>query len=286
MASGKMIYQGSSGEMIWHFNRIGHQCEFHDNPADFVLDLLIDAGRNAAHFSRLLDAYTQSTACVEMRASSARELEHIKDMDQKKHRSLVRATARPFIVEILYVAQRTLRNSFRDPALFLSHTLSSIIVGLMIGLVFYDLKKTLDPGISNRLGAIFFIVVTQIFNSITGLEPLLKQRALFLHVSRVNDLHVCLLDFLHAGSIWQEYANGYYRIGTFFIAKVICDMIPLRLIPSIFFSSIVYFMVGLQRYFGQFMIFFVTVFMASIFGSAFCFFVSASVSSFCKYSLC
>jgi hypothetical protein len=57
----------------------------------------------------------------------------------------------------------------------------------------------------------------------------------------------------------------------------------MRVIPSIVFSLIGYFMTGLQRTAGQFFVFLFTVFMASVFGSAICFFISAAIPVFGKY---
>jgi hypothetical protein len=56
----------------------------------------------------------------------------------------------------------------------------------------------------------------------------------------------------------------------------------MRVIPSIVFSLIAYFMTGLQRSAGQFFVFLITIFMASVFGSAICFFVSAAIPVFGK----
>jgi hypothetical protein len=57
------------------------------------------------------------------------------------------------------------------------------MIGLFVGSVFYDLKKTIDLGVQNRLGGIFFIVVNQIFSTMTAIESLVEERMIFLHVS-------------------------------------------------------------------------------------------------------
>lgn len=62
----------------------------------------------------------------------------------------------------------------------------TIILGLLVGVIFYEMDNTTDPGISNRLGAIFFIIVSQIFSTVIALEPLLKERVLFIHVSLIK----------------------------------------------------------------------------------------------------
>ena len=42
----------------------------------------------------------------------------------------------------------------------------------------------------------------------------------------------------------MQNSSGYYRVSAYFIAKIMCDLIPLRLIPLCLFTVIVYFMLG------------------------------------------
>ena len=42
----------------------------------------------------------------------------------------------------------------------------------------------------------------------------------------------------------HENVSGFYRVSAYFFSKIICDVIPMRLIPVILFSSITYFMLG------------------------------------------
>ena len=181
MLNGKSIYHGSVEEVMPHFSAQGYRCELHDNPADFILDLLIDASRDPKELQRLYDAHENSAVSTAMKALLTQQSQN--DTSAYYRRQQHGAVARPFTTETFYVAQRTLRNAIRNPVLFLSQILVSIIIGLLIGLVFYDLKKTIEPGAQNRLGAIFFMTVSQIFSTVTALEPLLTERALFIHVS-------------------------------------------------------------------------------------------------------
>ncbi|CAM4825163.1 unnamed protein product [Rotaria magnacalcarata] len=198
LSEGEMLYHGSAKNVLDYFSQQGYSCEPHDNPADFVIDVLIDAKENSVKMEKLKLAYESSS------------------MNE-------------------YVINR-----------------------LLVGLVFFDLKKTTDPGVQNRLGVIFVIVVTQIFSTLTALEPLIKERALFI----------------------QENASGYYRTITFFCAKFLCDILLIRVIVSIIFSLIVYFMTGLERDIGKFGVFLITIFMASLFGSSMCLLVAATVRLF------
>ena len=42
----------------------------------------------------------------------------------------------------------------------------------------------------------------------------------------------------------HENASGYYRVTVFFLAQVLSDLIPKRIIPVCFYAVIVYFMIG------------------------------------------
>ncbi len=182
LCNGKCIYQGSPDEVISHFASQGYPYEEHDNPADFALDVLIEASKTASKLKELIRAYTRSPMPIRM-------AQHIADLEPNENETYNLNDKRPdeknhsLIAEIFYVAQRTLRNSIRNPQLTLSQTIVAVILGLLVGLVFFNMKRTIDSGVQNRLGAIFFIVVSQIFSAVTALEPLLKERTLFIHVS-------------------------------------------------------------------------------------------------------
>jgi ATP-binding cassette, subfamily G (WHITE), member 2 len=181
MSKGRNVYHGSAVDMLPYFNAQGYQCELHDNPADFALDVLIDASRKPEVLQQLYQAHVNSEMHQHVKSLSTEQLHS--DRLELLRRRMQGGAARSFRTEIFYVSQRTLRNAVRNPALFLSQIIVAIILGFLVGLVFYDMKKTTDPGIQNRLGAIFFMLVTQIFSTVTALEPLLQERALFIHVS-------------------------------------------------------------------------------------------------------
>ena len=42
----------------------------------------------------------------------------------------------------------------------------------------------------------------------------------------------------------HENTSGFYRVSSYFLSTVVCDVIPMRLIPTLVFSAIVYFMMG------------------------------------------
>jgi ATP-binding cassette subfamily G (WHITE) protein 2 len=92
---------------------------------------------------------------------------------------------RSYIDEFYYVCIRTFRNTIRDPAMAASQIIVATLLALLTGLVFNQIQPTVETGVQNRLGAIFFIIVNQIYSTTTALEPLVQERALFIHVKIV-----------------------------------------------------------------------------------------------------
>jgi ATP-binding cassette, subfamily G (WHITE), member 2 len=151
----------------------------YDNPADFALDTLIKL--NEAY--KMTSMHEKTLALVEQQSVVERRVEVFRCCGRVRVRSIA--------AEIYYVAQRTLKNSIRSPQLFLAQIMISIIMGLLVGIVFFDLKKTTEPGVQDRFGTLFFIVMNQIFSTLSSLEPLLKDRTLFIHVS-YNTLYIII----------------------------------------------------------------------------------------------
>ncbi|CAF1440868.1 unnamed protein product [Adineta steineri] len=271
VGAGRCIYHGPSADVLPFFASIGFQCEEHENPADFLLDVCQGDYQPTLSSSNILDgidsdqqntqivnylhnAYTKSTLYTAIKQQinelcpSPRNSPTLTDTTPKSPK-------KSRLSEIFYVSQRTLRNTFRNPALVGMQTGVSIFLGILIGLIYIQMDHSLNIGVKNRLGAIFFMVTNQVFGSLSALDLFIKERPLFKH----------------------ENVSGYYHVSTYFIAKLICDIIPLRTIPAILFSAIAYFMIGFQRTVAKFFIFFFGIYITSLSASSLCFVVSASV---------
>ncbi|KAF9196484.1 hypothetical protein BGZ50_000104 [Haplosporangium sp. Z 11] len=130
------------------------------------------------------------------------------------------------------LADRTLKNIYRDPMLMLSHYCMSIFLGLLCGALFYKVTNDI-PGFQNRMGVFFFMCALFGFSCLSILPSFAHERILFV----------------------RERANGYYSPLTYFLSKVLFDIVPLRVIPPMLMGLIIYNMVGLVegwREFGKF----------------------------------
>ena len=121
MCKGKTVYHGSALGVLPYFNTQGYQCELHDNPADFALDILIDESRKRDNLEKLNNTYITSQMHNSI-ISSLKKQVYDDDLENLRRKE-EGAAARSFGTEIYYVSQRTLKNAIRNPELFLSQSI-------------------------------------------------------------------------------------------------------------------------------------------------------------------
>nr|XP_042126136.1 ATP-binding cassette sub-family G member 3-like [Peromyscus maniculatus bairdii] len=82
----------------------------------------------------------------------------------------------------------------------------------------------LPPFSPDRAGLLFLLTVIQCISSLTAGELFMNDRDHFLH----------------------EYTSGYYRVSPYFLGKLLAELVPRRLLPSIIFSVIVFSIAGVN----------------------------------------
>ncbi|EFW15880.1 ABC transporter [Coccidioides posadasii str. Silveira] len=127
--------------------------------------------------------------------------------------------------QFIILSKRTWKNLYRNPMLMLTHYAIAILLAVLSGYLFYGLTDDIK-GFQNRLGLFFFLLALFGFSTLTSLTVFTSERLLFM----------------------RERANGYYSPITYFAAKVVFDIIPLRLIPPIIMGVIVYPMLSIFHY--------------------------------------
>ncbi|KAF9945375.1 hypothetical protein BGZ70_003863, partial [Mortierella alpina] len=145
------------------------------------------------------------------------------------------------------LADRTLKNIYRDPMLMLSHYVMSIFLGLLCGALFYKVTNDI-PGFQNRMGVFFFMCALFGFSCLSILPSFAHERILFV----------------------RERANGYYAPFTYFLSKVMFDIVPLRVIPPMLMGLIIYNMVGLVEGWTEFGKFFLVLVLFNFTASGVC----------------
>lgn len=145
------------------------------------------------------------------------------------------------------LSQRTWRNLYRNPMLMLTHYAIAILLAVLSGFLFYGLTDDIK-GFQNRLGLFFFLLALFGFSTLTSLTVFSSERLLFV----------------------RERANGYYSPITYFAAKVVFDIVPLRLIPPIIMGAIVYPMSGLLPEWASFFRFMLILVLFNLAAAAIC----------------
>lgn len=155
-----------------------------------------------------------------------------------------------YLRQFSILSQRTWRNLYRNPMLMLTHYAISILLAVLSGYLFYGLTDDI-PGFQNRMGLFFFILALFGFSTLTSLTVFSSERLLFV----------------------RERANGYYSPITYFAAKLVFDIVPLRLIPPIIFAVIVYPMTGLVAAWPKFLTFILILVLFNLAAAAICLFI-------------
>ncbi|ETE65269.1 ATP-binding cassette sub-family G member 2, partial [Ophiophagus hannah] len=234
LAAGRLLYHGPAQNALEYFKTIGYECEPYNNPADFFLDIINgDSTAVASHnetdkdqtlADKLVEKYCGSSYNQEAKT----ELEKLSSKGETKEKTFQKITySTSFFHQMKWVSKRMFKNL--------------IVIG-------YDF-----PGISRgchilwcnkrwqRIGAMFFMTTNQCFSSISAIELFVVEKKIFIH----------------------EYISGYYRISAYFFSKLMADLIPMRTLPSIIFTCIVYFMLGLKPTVEAFFIMMFTLMMVS-----------------------
>ncbi|NXA12618.1 ABCG2 protein, partial [Sapayoa aenigma] len=241
LAAGRLLYHGPAQHAFGYFQSIGYQCEPYNNPADFFLDV-INGDSTAVAFSKtdetnaaqsteectehnktlaeqLAEKYSNSTYYQETKA----QLETISLGNKKKTKSVFRQItyANSFLHQLKWVSRRTFKNLIGNPQASIAQVCVTVLLALVVGVIFFGLEEDY-AGLQNRVGSMFFLTTNQCFSSISAIELFVVEKKIFIH----------------------EYISGYYRISAYFMAKLMADLIPIRTVPSIIFTCIVYFMLG------------------------------------------
>lgn len=150
---------------------------------------------------------------------------------------------------------RAFKNLYRNPLLMAAHYVVAIAVALICGFLFYHVTNDI-PGFQNRLGLFLFILSLFGFSCLTSLGVFANERLLFM----------------------RERANGYYSPITYFLSKVLFDVLPLRVIPPFVLGSIVYGLAGLNPEVESFWKFILVLVLFNLAAASVIFFLSVAVS--------
>ncbi|PVU93150.1 hypothetical protein BB559_003432 [Furculomyces boomerangus] len=226
LSQGKAIYFGPQNNVVPYFSEIGYVCPTYTNPADFMFtDVLNESGNNFHPGMSKLESQKRLSERLSDEWNKSELAKTMKSRVQNPNISVIDEssfidTVNPFS-QFKLLAQRSLKNMLRNKLLVRIRIAQSIIMGLLLGIVFYNSKsKPLQVQMQNYMGASFFSCIAQ-----------------FLPVA-INVLSTFSIELQ---VIQRERQSEYYSLFPYYMAKF-----PLQIIGPIIFSAISYFMVGFR----------------------------------------
>jgi len=156
--------------------------------------------------------------------------------------------------QLVILSGRAFKNLYRNPMLMLAHYAMAIVLALFCGFLYHGLTNDI-AGFQDRLGVFFFILALFGFSTLTSLGIFANERALFV----------------------RERANGYYSPVTYFFAKTLFDILPLRIIPPFLLGGVTYFLIGLVPGVPEFWKFILALVLFSLASSSAVFFISVAI---------
>ena len=218
---GAMVFSGPSHLAGAHFSSLGHPPPAGVNVADFMLDTVLHASPDEV--ATLVDGFRSS----EVQGANALLAERAQLQVSYSATSRVQAPSSKYVaaygLQLRMLCGRLLRNAYRHPLLFWLQFGATLAVAVCLGVVFAHAGVD-TPGIQDRLGSLFFMLLYLSFMTLSSLPVWREERLLFL----------------------RERAAGAYGTAAYFTAVVLFDILPLRVVPPLFFL-VSYFMIGLRH---------------------------------------
>lgn len=259
--NGSLFYSGllnsnkepnSSLGILEYLKNIDMECPSNHNPADYLLDLCMQNNihNNETTFinedhnetSRFLQDSLLSDNSNENRDSiNKRFLEsfYYKELQDEIQKSTMTNTtthseSQEFnfsknignintIEQLKILTQRAFINIKRDYKLMLLNIAANIVIGLVSGILFYNVQNNI-AGFQNRIGLFFFILTAYSLMNTSSLNTFQNEKKVFI----------------------IERNNNHYKTFPYFLAKLMADIIPNKLVPPIILSCIMYPLVGLN----------------------------------------
>lgn len=264
LSEGELIFSGDMIRCNDYFTSNGFRCPIGYNIADYLIDLTVDQKKAIEssnleagdphlafistddltteweHFAVHRDEYQQEIAkkgpsfnqvkykLSQLFLESPISLENQEEIRQLNLNPTALDLSNQYLKkasiwnQIIILSSRTFKNLYRNPKLLLTNYILSLVVGTFCGYLYYDVSNDIS-GFQNRLGLFFFILAFFGFSSLTGLHSFSAERIIFI----------------------RERANNYYHPVSYYISKIVCDVLPLRVLPPVILISIAYPLIGL-----------------------------------------
>lgn len=228
---GQCIYNGPSSQLIEYLNSFDLICPQYHNPADYITE--IASGDHGMDIIYKLAEEQNNVSISNTINENSIKITKIgrKSRQQKKSRELFKTWI---------LLQRCLLVAFRDPTDILLRGVSTVAILVLISLLYFNAKIGRPDGCSKQEPSQIMEAV-QNFDQLVFSDPkkstMLNFGFLFFSLVFVSftSLMPTILTFpLEVGVFVKEYFNGWYSVGSYFVAKNLVNLLPNIVFPIVF----------------------------------------------------
>ncbi|XP_018336697.1 ATP-binding cassette sub-family G member 4 isoform X2 [Agrilus planipennis] len=250
LSEGQCIYKGKSTELVPFLSSEGFHCPSYHNPADYVIE--VACGDHGDYLEKLVVA-VNTGKCKGLNTSTCNALPNATNVSLKntstpsdpkaalakenvptgtttcttalldssenlKHSDKAATFPISSWQQFWILLKRTFRATLRDTQLTRMRLLAHFVIGILIGLIYYDIGNDAAKVMSNA-GCMFFTVM---FTMFTAMMP-------------------TILTFPLEMSVFvREHLNYWYSIKAYYFAKTVAD-IPFQIVLTICYVMGVYY---------------------------------------------
>ncbi|XP_041498025.1 ATP-binding cassette sub-family G member 3-like [Microtus oregoni] len=242
VASGKVVFHGPAQEALVYFISIGYNYYSHNNSTDFFLDIINgsfsavfhteedgheadehkELSERQNHISEnLANMYAKSSLYSKMRTELDQVLEKQKEGKSSVLEEITCVT--PFWHQLRWIICHSFKNIKDFTRITVIQVIIAVITAVVVGTIFLALQNDCTE-VHTRTVVLLLVTGFECITSLSSRELFMIDRDRFLH----------------------EHTSGYYRVSSYFLGKLLGDLVPRRLLPSIIFIVIVFSMVGVR----------------------------------------
>ena len=250
----QVTFFGKSSEVLNHFADGGFHCPAEKNPAEFLLDICTPKARQYMQEGAQLDLngyYKRSPAFETVRKKLWEGVAPPQPQSSILPSKQYFATGTGF--QTLKCSQRAAQSLLRNRRTLIVRLLRSVIIGLILGTLFFQMKYD-TAGAQNRISLLFFCITFNAMGSVASIPQVVEERRIFYH----------------------QRAAHFFRTIAYFLSTLVMD-IPQTFMESFVFTTIVFWMTGMNTsgesagyQTGQYLTFFFILFLTSLSAKQWC----------------
>ncbi|XP_016475657.1 ABC transporter G family member 10-like [Nicotiana tabacum] len=244
LSNGFVLHNGSLHLLEEKLKSTGHFIPHHVNVLEFAIDITESLAESLHYGESDIEKCETETESDNMPNKNAEEKQVLYSNSPLK--------------EVLILSQRFCRNIFRTKQLFLAKVIQALLVGLILGSIFFNAySNTKNLELQSQVGFFAFSLTFLLSSNTEALPIFLEERRILM----------------------RETSRGAYRIYTYNIANTIV-FLPFLLIVALLYAIPVYWLVGLRYEFSAFAYYTLVSWMIFAMGNSFVAACSALVPNF------